>query len=353
MPCEHLQGNFMHPSLLSSIMLALLWLTTSAAPAWGQPDSPTPDSPAPAQASLPWHQGVSPEDKQRARELFARAADLKAQFLLADAVKTYEEALGLWEHPEIRFELATVLMKIGRYLETYAGLQRALEWGPDALNEKDRAEARTMEQTLLREHLTMVELSCQQPGVEVTLEGKRLFVGPGTWRGPILPGERVFSARRAGFYPVVRRESLQPGQRVAATMELSEDHILEKHRWQRTWVPWAVVGAGAALGVVGAGLQWQSGRDLDDWHDALDIQCGETDAFCEATDSSQLDSARWKNRVAIGALVAGSAAVITGLSLAFINRARPFRTEERDRTRFEVVPIASPDAAGISAHVSF
>ena len=342
----------MRPRLRFSVALPALCLATITAPAPAEADPPSSD-PAPPSVSLPWHQGVSTESKRQARESFTRAAEFKAQFLLADAVAAYEDALSHWEHPEIRFELATVLMKIGRYLDTYASLQRALEWGPEALTEKDRAEARTMEQILLSQHLTMVELRCDQPGVEVTLEGKPLFVGPGRWRGPVLPGERVVSARKSGLYPVVRRESLQPGQRITATLELSEDRILETRRWQRAWLPWAVVGAGAALGVAGAGLAWQSGQDLDRWHDALESKCSPGDPFCDTLDSSRLDSARWKSRAAIGAFVAGGAALATGLSLAFINRARPVRSEERDRSRFEVAPVVAPDTAGISARLSF
>jgi hypothetical protein len=57
-----------------------------------------------------------------------------------------------------------------------------------------------------------------------------------------------------------------------------------------------------------------------------------------------------KNRLAIGAFVAGGTGIAGGLVLAWLNRAH--RTEA-PRSPIELIPTVSPDQAGISALIRF
>jgi hypothetical protein len=63
--------------------------------------------------SEPWYQQPT-ADIRRAKELFARAVSEHQQLKRGDARDLYDQALALWDNPDIRWNLALVLEDLGQ-----------------------------------------------------------------------------------------------------------------------------------------------------------------------------------------------------------------------------------------------
>ncbi|KYF53833.1 hypothetical protein BE04_13605 [Sorangium cellulosum] len=304
----------------------------------------------PQSSAGPWHQGVSEERKQKAEQLFQEGRELHRSLLLAEAREKYEEALSHWEQPELRFYLGSVLMRTGLPLSAHENLQKALQWGAGALAPHIEAEARAAMTELMQQELAIIEIRCDEPGAAVLLDGKPWFIGPGAARRLVIPGEHIVTARKAGYYLVVQPVVVLAGKRASGTLRLSVDATITERRWQAWWAPWSVVGAGAALGLLGAGLTWQANTHHDETAQRLQRECGTT---CSADDGSAYDQSVLENRIAIGSFIAGGAALIAGGVLVYVNRPRTYRTEDRGNLRIELTPVVAAGAGGVSTRISF
>src|SRR5262249_4474001 len=78
--------------------------------------------------SEPWYPQTPTAARQRAQALFAQAFDKHQQLLRGEAMELYEQALALWDNPDIRWDLALVLEDLGQYLRAYEQLEGALRW---------------------------------------------------------------------------------------------------------------------------------------------------------------------------------------------------------------------------------
>ncbi|WP_438004983.1 hypothetical protein [Sorangium sp. So ce321] len=325
-----------------SLCAVLLGVHAAPAHADGQPPRP------------PWHQGVPEERKQKAEQLFEEGRALHRSAILTEARAKYEEALRYWDHPELRVYLGRVLMRSGLPLLAHENLQQALRWGPGALEPHLEAEARASMSELVRRDLAMIELRCDEPGATVLLDGKPWFVGPGAERRLVLPGEHVVTARKQGYYTVVRPVAVLAGKRASGTLRLSADAAITQRRWQAAWAPWAVVGAGGALGLLGAALTWQANEHHDEAEQELQgpfrQACG---LECAPSGGSAYDRGRLENELAVGSFVAAGAALITGGVLVYMNWPRSYRTDDRGDVKIELAPAVSGSAAGLSTRISF
>ncbi|WP_437931274.1 hypothetical protein WMF37_19265 [Sorangium sp. So ce291] len=306
----------------------------------------------------PWHQGVPEERKQRAEQLFQEGRELHRSAILAEARAKYEEALRYWDQPELRVYLGRVLMRSGLPLPAYENLQRALQWGPGAIDPQLEAEARASMSELIRQDLALIEIRCDEPGAAVLLDGKPWFVGPGAERRLVLPGEHVVTARKKGYYTVVNPVVVLAGKRASGTLRLSADATITERRWQAAWVPWAVVGAGGALGLLGAGLTWQANAHMHDVEAEREFQVSfrracKQELECRPRERSAYDKGFLENGIAIGSFVAGGAALIAGGVLVYMNRPRSYRTEDRGGVTIELAPAVSGSAAGLSTRIWF
>ncbi|MGK3966613.1 hypothetical protein WMF01_39175 [Sorangium sp. So ce1667] len=293
---------------------------------------------------------MSEERKQKAQALFAQARELHRHMMLAEARAKYEEALAYWEHPDLRLSLGRALESIGLPLPAYENLRLSLRWGPGSLAPEKEQEAREAMRALVEQELASIEIRCDEPGAAVLLDGKPWFVGPGTARRLVLPGEHVVTARKKGYYVVVKPLIVLAGKMASGTLQLSEDAVITERRWQATWRPWAVIGAGAALGLLGAGLTWQANVHHDEAERELKRVCGST---CPTNDGSAYDQSVVENRLAIGAFVVGGVAGIAGGVLVYMNRPRTYRTEDRGGAKIEFTPAVSSNAAELSTRITF
>ncbi|MGK4005290.1 hypothetical protein WMF31_21860 [Sorangium sp. So ce1036] len=320
------------------------------------PSSPSrlPASPATAGSSSPplpppWHNGVSEEQKQRAQALFTEARALHRSMMLAEARAKYEEALAAWEHPELRLYLGRVLKSIGLPLLAYENLRLSLRWGPGSLDPEREQEARAALRALVTQDLAAIEIRCDEPGAAVLIDGKPWFLGPGTARRMVTPGEHVVMARKDGYFTVVEPLLVLAGKEASGQLALSVDTLIVHRRWPE-WLPWATLGAGAALGLAGGGLMWHARAEHSTTYDQLKRDC---DPSCAPKPSDEHAPSVTKNDVALGALIAGGATALAGTVLLFLNMPQSYRTEDRGDLKLEIRPAASLDTASLSARIVF
>jgi PEGA domain-containing protein len=200
--------------------------------------------------SEPWYQESTPDARQRAQALFAQAVDNHLQLLRGDAMELYEQALALWDNPDIRWNLALVLEDLGQYLRAHQQLDSALRWGT-ALGAERLREVQDRMRVLETQRLAGLETDSKEPGAEIKLDGQPWFRGAGTQRTLLAPGEHYISASKPGYVPVTRSVSVTAGQKAHVVLLMDEDRLIEARRWT-AWKPWAVVAAGVAVGSSGS-----------------------------------------------------------------------------------------------------
>lgn len=296
----------------------------------------------------PWYRQASANARQGAQALFAKAVEKHQQILRGDAVALYEQALALWDNPDIRWNLALVLDDLGQYLRAHQELESALRWeaalGPERLRE-----IRERIATLETQRLARIETSIEVPGAEITLDGQPWLGRAGRRSALVVPGEHYIAARKRGYFPVTRPVSVKAGQLARMALPMDEDRLIEMRRWT-VWKPWAAIAAGVAVAAVGAGLEWRAFVDRDTAAAEL-ARCKEL--ACDPTASSGYDRAGVEHGLAVGAFAASAAVVAGGLTLVWLNQPRAHRTETRPPPRIELAPILSLHRAEFSALVRF
>ncbi|WP_438016708.1 hypothetical protein WMF18_38870 [Sorangium sp. So ce315] len=245
--------------------------------------------------------------------------------MFAEARVKYEEALAAWEHPNLRLYLARVLTRIGLPLLAYENLRLALRWGPGTLAPEKEQEARAAMRALMEHELAAIEIRCDEPGAAVLLDDKPWFVGPGTERRMVTPGEHVVIVRRDGYSTIVKPILIIAGKEASGRFTRRVDTVIGQPPWP-AWIPWTVVGAGAALGVAGGGLMWSGAADKGN-------QGG--------------------GDLATGAFVAAGATMITGTVLLLMNRPQVHRVHDRGEVKVELRPIPSLGPGGLPTRLVF
>ena len=247
-------------------MVAALTSIARAQPVPAAPDLPTRpvDKPPPAdRAERPWAKGVPEEAQKQALLLFEEGNKLFENSEHAVALAKYREALKVWDHPAIRYNAAVALINLDQPLAANENLELALRYGDAPFNPETHQQALTYRK-LLRGQLAELKVACVEPGADVALDGATLFVAPGEAARWLTPGTHQLVARKPGYLTETRSLSLLPGKPVVETLALQEIRSLPTRtdrRWP-TWRPWAVVGAGALLAVVGLPILLDARSDL-------------------------------------------------------------------------------------------
>jgi len=296
----------------------------------------------------PWYRQVPVDVRQQVQALFAQAIDKHQQLLRGDAQELYEQALALWDNPDIQWNLALVLEDLGQYLRAYQELDRALRWGA-ALGPERLRQVRDRMQVLETQRLARIETDREEPAAVITLDGKPWLPRAGRRSTVVLPGEHYLAARKSRYFPVTRTVYVKAGQQARVALPMDEDRLFEVRRW-KAWKPWVVVGVGIAAAAVGAGLEW---RAFANRHVAAAALARCEKLACDPTPLDLYDRAEVEYRLGISAVAVGGTAVAVGLALAWLNQPRVHRTEARAPSRIELMPILSPHRAELSALVRF
>lgn len=284
--------------------------------------SGTPDAGPP-----PWSQGVPAEQQARANAIYEEGNQLFAQQSHAPALEKYREAIALWDHPLIRFNMAVTEIRLDRILEAAEDLEKALRFGARPFKPELFQQAQDYE-ALVKGRVGYVEATCTQPGARVLLDGKPWFDCAGSGRLRVLAGEHLIVGEHQGFMTSSIKVVVAGDQTVSRKVELLPlDAAVRLEYPHRRWLPWATVGAGAAIAVAGLGT-WMLGRSgMDQFEADFAVQCADG---CEPglgdpahrSLLAESESAQLKGKIGLALLGAGGAVAAAGAVFAILNRPR-------------------------------
>jgi hypothetical protein len=276
---------------------------------------------ADARADEPWKKGVTPDQMAQAQKILEAGNVLLLEKDYAKALERYNEAIAVWDHPAIRFNIVRCLIQLDRMDEASDNLERALQYGAAPLEDTVYSEALSY-QNLLAKQIATLAVRCEQPQVAVTLDGKPLLQCPGAITRKLVAGPHQLVGKRDGFIPKTVDITAFGGK--AEQVVLALDPIGSRgngklvHKWP-TWFPWVVVGAGVAVTGGGILVQRVAIAQRDDYFAQLE-PCNPSCSPGFAQDSKDL--ATLENRIAIGMIVVGGGAIVTGAVLVYLNRGR-------------------------------
>ena len=305
-----------------------------------------------AERTKPWSRGVPQAQRARARELFLEGNRYLDVPLFAQAAEKYQEALALWPHPAFHFNLALAQLNLVQPVEAYESFGQALAHAPDGIAEDKQRLAQDYRQRL-EQQLGRIEVTCQQPGAAVTMDGRPLFTAPGRWEGVMLPGEHQILASADGFIPAAERVVVSAGERSAVALVLHKPERTMTVRYMPAWIPWASLGVGAAVLGVGRYVEQRADQKTADFNQAFRDKCPRG---CEREEAPELyvrlDDAQSERRNALRLYMTGAAVLTMSAALLYVNRERVVRRGALDDT-VSLIPVLAPDAAGMSARIRF
>ena len=153
---------------------------------------------APPHATLrPWAKGVPEQEQALALGLYLAGNQEFTESRFAQALAKYKEAVRHWDNPAIRFNMAISLINLDEPVEAKDNLERSLVYGEAALGADLYNQGLTYRK-LLDAQLVHLTLASADAGARVTLDGKLVFIGPGTSDQVVLPGEHQAVATRNG-----------------------------------------------------------------------------------------------------------------------------------------------------------
>lgn len=336
--------------------------TPAAAP------TPKPDEKAGSDESLshggdnrPWAAGVSEERQKQALVVFREANQLLNDGLFARAAETYRKALELWQHPAIHYNLALAQMNLDQPIEAYENFAKAIAYG-DAPLQKDKLEHAKDYMLLLDKQIATIEVSCDKPGAKVSVDGKEVFVAPGTYKARVRIGRHTFVADKTGYQTRITAPFIGPGEKFRIELKLytAEELTRYNRRWDATWIPYAVMGGGAAIGLVGVGLELSAKASYNDYDRAV-AACNTSNMGCQTNaEITDLRDAGDRKKMLgyVGYGLAG-ATFATGVVLAILNRPQAYQIrpedlqEEQSPPQVSLTPIVTPTMAGAMIHGRF
>ena len=357
------------------VLIAGLGLVLSMGIARADRPKVADDKPLEKDQQAPWDRGVTVEQMQAAAAVFDEAnAQLDAS-LPAKAAEKYVEALRLWPHPMIHYNLALALIDLKRPVEVAEHLEKAIQYGVEGLNnqpEKLDQAKRLLEFTL--DQLATVEVSCQKEGAKVSVDGKHVFTvekgKPNKFRGRVPIGKHTFVAEKPGYATPVDAPFIDKREtfRIELKLYTSEELTRHRRRWEkRTWAPWAVIGGGVVVGAVGGALQYSARSSYRSFEDQV-ARCTEEagSKTCDASAFTNLRDSGDTKRVlgVVGYGVAGAAVVLGGV-LVYLNRrvayqitTDEYRMEELKKQQarqksVSIAPLVGPGVGGAAVMGQF
>ena len=268
-----------------------------------------------------WSSGVSQERREAARALFQSGHELLHDSVTITAAEKFLEALKVWDHPGIHYNLALALMSLDRPIELREHLIAAMRYGPWPLKQHRFEHAKNFK-TVLESQLVQVRIRCDVRGAKVTLDGQELFAPPGEIERWAKAGHHVISASKVGFMANQVARSFTPGARVAFELKLSTQAELTTYdqRWP-PGVPWSFIGGGAAVALAGGGLYYAARVKAIDADNSVANLCPNGCASQPAGDAAKRTQLHGLRTAAISAFALGGAALATGVVLGVVNRA--------------------------------
>ncbi|MBV8760258.1 MAG: tetratricopeptide repeat protein [Deltaproteobacteria bacterium] len=276
-----------------------------------------------ADPKSPWSEGVTDEQKAKAKTLLDAG---NAKFVEHDygaALESYTAAVAVWDHPAIRFNMVRCLVQLGRNLEAAENLDKALQYGSAPLEAAIYDEA-VGYQKLLASQISTVTVSCEQAGVSITLDGKPFATCPGKSSQRVLAGQHQIAGKGAGLLTKTVELVAVGGapREVSVKLDPPERAATIVHRWP-AWLPWTVFGGGLAL-VGGGALASALGQsEMQSYDKFVDDRCTGNCKPGQLSDVQYLkDGAELKGHIGTALFIGGGVAVATGAVMLYLNRGR-------------------------------
>lgn len=297
----------------------------------------------------PWAAGVDPGSQKIALDLYNAANQLFEDGAYPKALELYNEALAKWDHPKIHFNAAVCLKKMDRLVESYEHVLAALKFGAAPFTHETYQQALAL-QTELEKSVASLEIKSRQNGAQISLDGKVIIAAtPGATQMHVLAGTpHQLVAAKPTYETQTRTITLEPGQETTLVIEL---HMMPQgkklaRRWS-TWLPWAVVGGGAAIAGGGGLFAWRASKQYSEYDrgvaqawDQAQMTGAQPMTPTFATDArSRGDRDR---TLAYTGLAVGGTAIAAGIAMVLLNQGR-----------LVAVPAVGKESAGVSLLGSF
>jgi hypothetical protein len=335
----------MRAALLLLLVAGILAATSAELRAAGEEPAVAPER--------PWAKNVSQVRQDEALLLYEEANKLFEDSQHAAALAKYREALKVWDHPAIHYNAAVALIYLDQPLAAYENLEAALRFGTAPFNAETYQQALTYRK-LLRGQLAELKVTCAEPGAEIALDGRPLFVGPGEATQRLLPGPHQLVARKPVFLTETRSLTLLPGKPASETLRLQDIRTLPTktvRRWP-VWKPLAVVGAGVLVAAIGVPFSLLSKSNFDVLDTWTRENCSNSGSGCATgmvpppSAIAARDRGRVDNVIALSLFSVGAAAAATGVVLAIMNQPHAVPADQAPRAL--VTPLVGPGAIGVS-----
>ncbi|MEM9488274.1 MAG: hypothetical protein AAGC55_03960 [Myxococcota bacterium] len=304
-------------------------------------------------ATSVWDRGVSDDQRRQAHALFLDGNRLAGEYLFDEAITKYQQALALWPHPGIYYNLARAQNAVGQPLAAHDSAVQAMRYGRAPLGEDEPTRVHNYQRLrtlrdLLRRQLARISLTLGSPEIAVMLDDRPLSDARG--RGAlVLPGKRNLIIRGPGYQPLVQPIALRPGG--------DHDFTIVSRRPFTPWKPWVTAGAGALLGITGGLLLTQAHSERSELVTEFNEVCSGASVPCQNDRTGDLidrwDAVRWRERIGMGSAVLGGGLLLTGAVLALWNQQRRFAITELAGTEVSLTPIIIQGHSGVAMSTSF
>lgn len=315
----------------------------------------------------PWAKGVSKDRQDAALKLFSAANRDLNNGLFPAALEKYKEALKSWPHPAIYYNMALALRTLDQPIELENALLKAIEYGPAPIDQ-DKFEHAKAYLAVNAKALAWIDVSCKKMGANVLVDGVKLFtVEPGKENRKeirVRVGKHTIVAERTGYNAQVDAPYIDPGQKFRIELQLytSEELTRYKRRWNQVWMPYAVIGGGVAIGLVGAVFANSAQSSYDNFDKAI-ARCNDesmgTGCEVDSSISKLRDSGDTKKTLSIVGYGVAGAAIVAGAALVYLNRRTSYEItadeyrREQSKKKVSITPIVAPDTAGAMVHGRF
>lgn len=305
----------------------------------------------------PWARGVPEADQAAAATYFDQGNALLENSLFMKAVESYEQALQLWSHPSIHYNLALALVNLNEPLRLHKHLTEAMRYEGQPLDASKITRVQDLLKVVERQ-LVHVKITCDVPGATVQMNGKELFAAPGRYETFVLPGEYTFTVLKEDYPLNERRRLGGAGEELILDYRVyTQEELTRYHRPWPAWRPWVVVGAGALLSGSGLLLHNQA-NDRYRSFDAAVARCSSANNGRGCLPSPEVLSEQSRGSrfqtAALGTFSVGGAALALGLTLAYFNRLQAELISPDDHEKsLTVTPVVGGAESGVTATFSF
>lgn len=268
----------------------------------------------------PWAAGVSEQNQRAAFALYDEGNKAFANAEYKPALETYTKALALWDHPQIRYNIAVCLINLDRTVEALDNLEQAMRFGAPPLGPDLWNQGQSYRKLLLA-RVAEIQVDAE-PGASVSLDGKPLANS----QQRVLSGDHQIVVEKPRYQTETRAVRLNGGDHVTIKIELKPVAVARTlHRKWARWLPWTVLSGGVVVAAVGAPVLIAAGSSYDRYDAAVRADClhGCVAGQPSTQHVADLEShAKLENNVAVSLFAVGGAIAATGFVMVILNQPR-------------------------------